>query len=307
MSATDPGFLASGLRGVRAFVLDADGVLIFAGHPLPGAVEAVGRLQAAGVPYRVVTNYSSAHRDSLAIGFSRQAGIPVDARRIITAASAAAAHTASHHPGEPLFVLASADALREWAGQHVLSADEADVPGARVAAVVIGDAGNDLAYRNLDIAFRHLQAGAAFIAMHRNPWWVTPRGVTLDAGAFVTGLEHATGRRATVAGKPSRVVFRQAVRELAAEVAAAGGRRLRGSEVAMVGDDLKTDVAGARRAGLRGVLVLSGKVNAAAFAAEQRAGRVRGAAAPDGVGERLLDVVTAYLDGRSPDGSPADR
>jgi HAD superfamily hydrolase (TIGR01450 family) len=254
-----------------------------------------------------VTNYSSAHRDSLAVGFSRQAGIPVDARRIITAASAAAAHTARHHPGEPLFVLASADALREWDGQRVLSADEADLPDARVAAVVIGDAGNDLAYRNLDIAFRHLQTGAAFIAMHRNPWWVTPRGITLDAGAFVAGLEHATRRRATVAGKPSGVVFRQAVRELSAEVAAAGGRRLRAADVVMVGDDPKTDVAGARRAGLRGVLVLSGKVDAAALAAEQEAGRLRGAAVPDGVGERLLDVVTAYLEGRSSDGPSADR
>jgi ribonucleotide monophosphatase NagD (HAD superfamily) len=107
--------------------------------------------------------------------------------------------------------------------------------------------------------------------MHRNPWWMTPKGITLDAGAVVAGLEYALGRRAIVAGKPSPVVFRQALAELRAELAAAtngsGGPRLRASQVAMVGDDPRADVAAARRVGLRGILVLTGKVDATQAAA----------------------------------------
>ena len=38
----------------------------------------------------------------------------------------------------------------------------------------------------------------------------------------------------------------------------------------MVGDDLETDVAGAHRAGLRGILVLSGKTDEAGFRAAER-------------------------------------
>src|SRR5260370_13979502 len=106
----------------------------------------------------------------------------------------------------------------------------ADRDDVRVGAVVIGDAGDDLSYRNLDIAFRQIRAGAAFVAMHRNPWWITPRGVTLDAGAAVVGLEYALRRRAVVSGKPSPVVFRQAASELRTDVrgrpAAAGPPRL---------------------------------------------------------------------------------
>jgi HAD superfamily hydrolase (TIGR01450 family) len=168
-------------------------------------------------------------------------------------------------------VLAAPDARREWAGQEVLSPDEADARDEPVAAVVIGDAGDDLSYRNLDIAFRQLHGGAEFVAMHRNPWWMTPKGVTLDAGAVVAGLEYALGRRAVVAGKPSPVVFRQALAELRAELAArtdgSGGPRLRASEAAMVGDDPRADLAAARRVGLRGILVLSGKADAAEAAA----------------------------------------
>ncbi len=288
--------LRDALRGVRALVLDADGVLLYAGKPLPGSVEALERLETAGVPHRVVTNFSLAHRESLAAGVSRQFGRPVSPSTIITAASAAAAYTAHHHAGEPLLVFASNDARREWAGQELVTPEEADAPDARVAAVVIGDAGDDLSFRNLDIAFRHLRAGAAFVAMHRNLWWVTARGVTLDSGALVIGLEHALERKATIAGKPSPVVFREALRELTTE---AGAPRLRARDVAMVGDDLDSDVAGARRTGLRGILVLTGKTDRAAVAAADAAGRLRGPRRPDGVGANLLEVVTALLASRA--------
>ena len=59
---------AAALDGVRAFVLDADGVLIRAGEPIDGAFGAVRRLVELGYPYRVVTNFSSAHRRRLPAG-----------------------------------------------------------------------------------------------------------------------------------------------------------------------------------------------------------------------------------------------
>ena len=258
--------LAAALDGVRAFVLDADGVLMYRNAPIDGAPEALVELRRRGVPYRVVTNYSSAHRSSLAAAFAKAAGIPVDPAEIITAASAAAAYTATSHAGAPILVLAAPDARREWDGQDMVAIDDADARSEPVAAVVVGDAGDDLSFRNLDIAFRQLRAGAELVAMHRNPWWMTPKGYTLDAGAVVAGLEYALGRRAVICGKPSPVVFRQAVAELRAELAVrpggSGGPRLRTADVAMVGDDPRADVAAARRVGLRGILVLTGKTTA---------------------------------------------
>ena len=152
---------------------------------------------------------------------------------------------------------------------------------------MIGDAGDDLSFSNLDIAFRQLRNGAEFVAMHRNPWWMTPRGFTLDAGSVVAGLEFALGRKAVICGKPSPVVFRQAIAELRAELAArpdgSGGSRLRASEVAMVGDDPRADIAPARRVGMRGFLVLTGKVTAA----EAAASSVR----TDGVARSLASLI----------------
>jgi ribonucleotide monophosphatase NagD (HAD superfamily) len=174
-----------------------------------------------------------------------------------------------------------------------VTAEEADAaPPGTVAAVVIGDAGDELSFRNLDVAFRLIRGGADLLAMHRNPWWLTPKGETLDAGAMVVGLEFATGRRARILGKPSPLVFRQAAAGLAHDL---GGRVPR-RDLAMVGDDPVADVAAAQRVGLRGFLVLSGKTSAAE--AERLAGAVRSRAArpvrrPDGIAASLADVVAA--------------
>jgi HAD superfamily hydrolase (TIGR01458 family) len=280
-----PDPLREALRGVRGFVLDADGVLVLQGAALPGSMRAVAALTARGIPFRVVTNFSSLHRETLAQWFAR-GGLTIDPQRIITGTSATAAYTATRHRGRPLFVLAAPDARREFDGQWLMTADEAETaaPGT-VAGVVVGDAGDDLSYRNMDVAFRLVRRGAQLLSMHRNPWWLTPKGETLDAGAFVVGLEFATGQRATILGKPSPAVFRQAVAGLVRDL----GERLPRSSFAMVGDDLRADVAAAQRVGMKGILVLSGKTSAADVERPSRGGG-RG---PDGIAPTLADVVAA--------------
>ena len=286
MPASPGPDLRAALAGVRAFILDADGVLIYRNAPIEGSPEALLELRRRSIPYRVLTNFSSAHRSSLAAAFGTATGLAVDGAEIITAASAAAAYTAERHAGEPILVLAAPDARREWDGQEVISPDEADARSEPVAAVVIGDAGDDLSYRNLDIAFRQLRHGAEFVAMHRNPWWMTPKGFTLDAGALVAGLEFALERRAVITGKPSPVVFREALVQLRADVAGSGGPRLRTGDVAMVGDDPRSDVAAARRVGLRGILALTGKTSLE----EAEASGIR----IDAIAGSLADIVAAF-------------
>jgi HAD superfamily hydrolase (TIGR01450 family) len=282
--APDPATtLRERLAGVRGLILDADGVIVWRGGHLPGAPEALARLAELGIPYRIVTNFSSAHRTTLAARFAAGAISP---DRLITAASAAAAHTARTHAGRRLLVIGSPDALREFDGQAVAGVAEAAADPGAIAAVVVGDAGDDLRFGDLDVAFRCLRAGADFIAMHRNLWWMTRKGETLDSGALVAGLEVATGRRALVAGKPSGLVFREAVAGIAADL----GRRVPARSIAMVGDDPVADVAGARRVGLRGVLVLTGKTSGAAIG-RLRAGPV--GTRPDAIAPSLTEVVAA--------------
>jgi ribonucleotide monophosphatase NagD (HAD superfamily) len=122
--------------------------------------------------------------------------------------------------------------------------------------------------------------------MHRNPWWLTPEGPTLDSGAFVAGLEFSTGHAATIIGKPSAAFFSQAVRDLRREA----GRDLARADIAMVGDDVRTDVRAAQRAGMRGIFVLSGKHSHDDI---EVAARERGGRRPDALAASLAEVVAA--------------
>ncbi len=280
--ADPPAVLRERLARVRALVLDADGVLVLRGRPIDGSPRAVARLLERGMPFRVVTNYSSMHRETLAARFA-EGGIGIPPERIVTAASAAAAYVRGRHPDA--FVLAAPDALREFDGVRLLTRDEVDA-GERASAVVIGDAGDELPFRDLDRAFGLVRDGAELVAMHRNPWWYTSRGVTLDSGALVAGLEFATGRRARIAGKPAPTVFRVAVDGLASEL----GRRPRRGEAAMVGDDLVSDIRAGQRAGLLGVLVLTGKAGGDEV---ERLGQGPRGIRPEAIAPSLEDVVAA--------------
>ncbi len=281
-----PAELRRALAGVRALVLDADGVLVLRGAALPGAPGALARLEERGIPYRVATNISSVHRETLAARFAA-IGLAVPPERIVTALSATVDHVRRAYPGRPVFVITRPDGLREFGIHPLMSVAEVDVADARAAAVVLGDGEHDLSYENLDRAFRLIRRGADLIAMHRNGWWYTAKGETIDTGAFVAALEYATGARARLTGKPALPMFRAAFAGLAADVAAAGGRRLLRDEVAMVGDHAPQDISGARRAGLRGILVLSGRT-----AADEVAG-LRGRAVPGAVAAGLSEVVAA--------------
>jgi HAD superfamily hydrolase (TIGR01458 family) len=279
------------LGGVRGLVLDLDGVLVLKGALLPGAVEALARLDQGGVPYVIGTNMSIVSRGTLSRELVR-GGLSVPVERLLTAASAAAGLARRRFASKPLYVLGSADALTEFAGLHVLSHDEAARPDAKAGAVIVGDAGDEFTPRNVQSAFRLLRGGAAFVAMHKNRWWITPAGVLLDSGAYVAALEFGTQRRAMVTGKPSGAFFGEAVRMLDGQGRDVVGR-LSVADVAMVGDDLWNDIRGAQRAGLRGVFVRSGKHGDAELgqlAAEP------GRPAPDAIAGSITEVVAALCD-----------
>jgi HAD superfamily hydrolase (TIGR01458 family) len=289
MHTTDPAALRAALHGTRALLLDLDGVIVLAGKAVPGSVEAIAELERRATPYRIVTNTSLVSRASLS-RFAAKLGNDIPPERFQSALSASASFAASSFPGQPLYVISSTDARTEFDGQRLLSHEEAAEPGARAAAVIVGDSPEELTHANLNCAFRLIRNGARLIGMHRNPWWMTPDGPTLDSGAYVTGLEFATGVRAQIIGKPSPAFFSIAVEALRRD-GAARASRLRRSEIAMVGDDIRTDVLAGQRAGLRGVFVLTGKHRLDELA--RLPGHGRGGREPHAVAPSLADVVAA--------------
>jgi len=243
---------------MAAILLDVDGVLHVSGEPIPGAAEAVHRLRANGHRLRFVTNTTTRSKTQLAAEL-RGLGIELEDAEVQTTADAAVA------------------ALR---GRRVLALvmhalvgdlDGIELVGEGADAVLLGGADETpetnlvFSYMNLARAFAELEMGAELYCLHRNRWWQTKRGPLLDTGAFVVGLEYAAEIEATVLGKPSPSYFEAACQALDAEPGMTW----------MVGDDLESDIVGARGMGMRTVLVRTGKFRPDAV----EASRIR----PDGI------------------------
>lgn len=229
----------------KGLLLDIDGVLIVSWQALPGAVEAFAALREAGVPMRLITNTTSRTRAGITSAL-QEAGFPVETEEVITVAAAAAAYVQEHHPGARCLLLNRGDLGTDLDG---LTLVPPGTPPTEVDVVLVGGAGPEFTYTALNHALACLVEGAALVALHRNLVWKTSAGLELDAGAFVVGLERAAGTAAVVIGKPAPAMF-------ATGVAALG---LDPANVAMVGDDLVSDVRGAMAAGLTGIQVRTGK------------------------------------------------
>lgn len=229
----------------RAVLLDIDGVLTVSWRALPGAVDALDRLRKTGMAVALLTNTTSRSRASIVATLSGQ-GFNVGVEDVLTAPTLTAVYLQQYHPGARCFLLNSGDIREDLPGVTLVADDE---DAGDVGVVVVGGAGPEFTYRALNRAFTHVQRGAALVAMHRNLSWATDQGLQLDGGAFLLGLEQATGVRAAVVGKPSAPFFTSALQRLGASAA----------EAVMVGDDVETDVLAAQQYGITGVLVRTGK------------------------------------------------
>ena len=225
----------------RGFLIDLDGVLYVGDTPVPGAGDAIRFLEDSGYSYRFVSNTTRRCRHSVAARLSRM-GFFVPEDLIFTPPVAAVAYM--RKTGHSRFrLLVTGDVRQDFPPGESLD------PAEKVDYVVLGDAGDEITYANLNGTFRDLMNGAELIALEKDRYWMAPDGLSLSAGPFVSALEFATGKTAVLMGKPSEAFFDLALRDMG----------IRPDEAVMIGDDIHTDVGGAKNAGMRGVLVKSGK------------------------------------------------
>jgi HAD superfamily hydrolase (TIGR01458 family) len=226
-------------KKARGILSDLDGVWFVGNQAVPGAERALQGIRARGLPVRFITNTTTQSLDDLAAKM-HHLGFPVEPGEIINSPRAAALHLQSL--GSPTCRLVVDDNVR---GEFAAFQESDDTPD----VVVIGDIGDRWSYDLMNEIFGLLIAGAKLVAMHRGRYWQTEAGLTLDIGAFVVGLEYAAGVEATVVGKPSPALFQSVLDDM----------KLKPHQVFMVGDDIHSDVGGAQRAGIPGVLVRTGK------------------------------------------------
>lgn len=235
---------------------DLDGVVWLAHRPIPGSVDAIARLRAAGHRVLFVTNNSSAriaeHEEALG-------RIGIDAAGDVLSSAVAAGLLVM--PGERVLVAGAGGVVEAIEGRGAEA-----VPGARLDAhvppgtlldearagrfdaVVVGWH-RTFDFDSLTLAAVAVRHGARLIATNDDPTYPTPSGAIPGGGSIVAAIATAAGAVPVIAGKPFEPMAR-----LVREVVGASWR----DDAVMVGDRPSTDGRFARQLGCRYAHVWSG-------------------------------------------------
>lgn len=252
---------------MKAILFDLDGVLYQGNEAIPGALQTLHWVRERDIPHCFITNTTSKPRYDIVKKLARM-GITATADRIISPPRAAAHWLRTHSRGPvALFV---PEATRVEFADLLQWNENIHQP---VSAVVVGDLGTEWSFARLNQAFTCLMQDPrpVLIALGMTRYWKAPGGLQLDTGPFVAALEYATGLAPKVFGKPAATFFQVAADSLGLDA----------GELLMIGDDIHGDVGGAQEAGLRAVLVKTGK-----FRPEDLQGKVR----PDAVLESVAEL-----------------
>ena len=251
---------------IKGVLIDLDGVMYNNEDIIPGAVETIKWLRDQCIPFLFVTNTTRMNTAAIARHMNGL-GIRSVPDEIISPPGAAAAYMKQH----------------QFTSYHLLAHQELNIAFKDLEetddspnVVIVGDLGDILTFDRIDFAFRLLMGGADLLALHKDRFWQTEQGLRMDTGAMVTALEYASGKTATVVGKPERPFFDMAIKTLG----------LPPNQVVMIGDSIETDIGGAQRAGIEAILVRTGNYQ---FLSESESGVI-----PDHMIDSIADLPVLF-------------
>lgn len=224
---------------IKAFFIDLDGTLYFKDKAIEGAVKTVDELRSRGLALRFLTNTDSRTNEFMKKRIENF-GFNINIDEVFTPVAASLTFL-KHQKEKSFFPLVADEIMCEY--------EKLNINDINPDYVVIGDFKERVSYDMLNKAFRMIAEGAEIIALQKGKFFYSPEGKNLDTGAFVNMFEFAANKTAKVLGKPSEDFFKIALEEL----------KLSPYEIAIVGDDITTDILGAKQLGAFSVLVKTGK------------------------------------------------
>lgn len=224
---------------IKSILFDIDGTLVARGKVLPGACEAVNWVRQQGLAVRFLTNITGRDPEHIAAALKKQ-GLTIDGNEIQTATTACVEYL-KLRPGRTCHLMIPPSV------RHLFDGIPTD--DHKPDVVVISDIGEQFNFRVLNQAFLMLRDGAELVVPQKGLFWFDHDGPKLDCGSFIVGLEAATGKTAIVTGKPTELFFQRALSNVSCSA----------SEALIIGDDVGTDILGAKNIGAKSLLVGTGK------------------------------------------------
>lgn len=230
-------------RKMQGLLIDLDGTVYHGTKMIESADKLVHDLQSIGLPYKYVTNNSSATPEQVAERLQRM-GIPAIADDVCTSAQAAASYIAEKTPGASVFVIGETG-LREAVAAAGLRITE-EKPD-----YVLQGIDRNFNYTRLATAVRYLLAGSAYVMTNPDLLLPTEDGLQPGAGSIGAMIKAAGGVEPAVIGKPSPILMEYSLNKLGVTA----------RDTWVIGDNIATDIAAGRAVDCGTILVLTGLTN----------------------------------------------
>ena len=229
------------LDGIAAVFLDLDGTIYLGDGLIEGASQFLDRLEQHGIRRFFLSNNSS---KSVSQYLEKLMGMGIVATEGEILLSTHDLISWLSNEGVVDTFLVGTEGMREMLESSGFST-ASDNP----EYVVLGY-DTEINYDKLATASIHLHNGVPMVASHPDMVCPSPDGGLPDTGAYMALFEATTGVGPKhVCGKPNKGMILHKIKEIG----------IQPSNCAMVGDRLYTDMEMADRAGVHGILVLSGE------------------------------------------------
>ena len=235
------GEISQSLDGIKAVFLDLDGTIYLGDSLIDGALDFLGRLEERGIKRYFLSNNSSKSVEQY-VEKLRDLGIDADKDEVLLSTHDLISWLSKKEVTSTFLV--GTEGMRS-----MLEEQGIETSSEQPEFVVLGY-DTEISYEKLATASIHLHEGVQLVASHPDMVCPSPRGGLPDTGAYMSLFKATTGVGPVhVCGKPNKGMILHKVEDLG----------LKPSECCMVGDRLYTDIEMADRAGVYGILVLSGE------------------------------------------------
>lgn len=230
------------LNNIKGILTDIDGTLYFKGKPIPNSIETVSKLRKAGLKLLFLTNTDS-KSPSTVYKTLQEYGFDVNRDEIFTPIIAVKEYLLKH-PDKISYFVTTQEVAEEF--KEFKQVKGSEIPD----FVIIGDFHDNWDVNRLNLAFQYVFKGAKLLGTQGNNYYLDHNGEPIiDTGSFVYMIAKAANVVPNIFGKPSKEYFLQALEKLG----------FKPNEVFVVGDDLESDIHGSINAGIKGILVKTGK------------------------------------------------
>ena len=227
-------------ENINGLLIDLEGVLYSDNKLIPGSIDVIKELKREGIKLRFLTNTTTAPR-KIILKKLLNFGFDIEEKEIFTPIIATKNYLRDNTV-KKISLVTNIEIIEEFKEYEITQKDP--------EAIIMGDIYKNFNWDILDRIFKLVYINnAALIALHQNKYCMRDGQVSLDLGPFVRAIEYASNKKSILMGKPEKNFFDLAIKDM----------EISKEAVFMIGDDIISDIKGAKDFDIKAIQVKTGK------------------------------------------------